>query len=206
MTTGAATPVRLGLTGGIGSGKSTVGQMLAERGATLLDADAMARSVTGPGGAAMEAIAAAFGPAYVDATGALDRGRMRALAFSEPSARQRLEAIVHPWVARLTEAHASAAAAAGQRLLVFDIPLLVESGRWRRQLDAVVVVDCRVQTQIDRVVARSALASDAVEAIIAAQASRSARRAAADAVVYNDGLSLAALRGQVHALAARFGL
>ncbi|NMM86201.1 dephospho-CoA kinase [Rhodococcus sp. SRB_17] len=206
MTTGAGTPIRLGLTGGIGSGKSTVGNMLAERGATLLDADAMARSVTGPGGAAMEAIAAAFGPAYVDATGALDRMRMRALAFSEPTARQRLEAIVHPWVARLTEEHASAAAAAGQRLLVFDIPLLVESGRWRRQLDAVAVVDCRVQTQIDRVVARSALAPGAVEAIIAAQASRSARRAVADAVIHNDGLTLDALRSQVHALALRFGL
>lgn len=198
--------LRLGLTGGIGSGKSTVAHMLVELGATLLDADQMAREVTGPGGAAMAAITQVFGPDYVDATGALDRARMRALAFSQPSSRKQLEAIIHPLVAQLNEARAQAAVAAGQRLLVFDIPLLVESGHWARKLDAIAVVDCRVATQVARVVARNALAPEAIENIIASQASRSARRAAADVVLYNDGLSLDALHAQVRALAARFGL
>lgn len=206
MNCGTRTSTRLGLTGGIGSGKSTVAQMLAAYGAVVLDADQMARAVTGPGGAAMAAIAQDFGPHYVDATGALHRARMRELAFSEPASRKRLEAIVHPLVAQLTQAHAQAALAAGQRLVVFDIPLLVESGHWAQKLDAIAVVDCRVKTQIDRVMARNALAPEAIQNIIASQASRSARRAAADIVLYNDGLSLEALNCKVGVLAARFGL
>ena len=149
---------RLGLTGGIGSGKSTVAQMLVQCGAVLIDADHLARSVTAPGGGAMAAIAQVFGPEYVDASGALDRNRMRALAFSDPALRQQLEAIVHPLVRQLAASHVDAAVAAGQQLVVFDIPLLVESGHWRRQFDAVVVVDCRLETQMQRVMARNALA------------------------------------------------
>ena len=201
-----ATVFRLGLTGGIGSGKSTVGQMLAARGATLLDADQMARAVTGPGGAAMAAIAQAFGSELVDATGALDRDRMRALVFAQPAARQQLEAIVHPLVGQLTEEKAQNAMEAGQRLLVFDIPLLVETGTRLPEMHSVLVVDCREETQIERVMARNALLRPAIESIIAAQASRRARRAAADAVLYNDGLPLPALQSQVTALAQRFGL
>lgn len=197
---------RLGLTGGIGSGKSTVGQMLAALGGTLLDADQMARTVTGPGGAAMAAIAQAFGAELVDAAGALDRDRMRALVFAQPAARRQLEAIVHPLVAQLTEAHAQSALETGQRLLVFDIPLLVETGQRLPEMHAVLVVDCREATQIERVRARNALPRTAIEAILAAQATRQARRAAADAVLYNDDLSLQELQTQVAALAQQFGL
>lgn len=207
MTAHGGTPFRLGLTGGVGSGKSTVAQMLLGLGGcTLLDADQMARTVTGPGGAAMAAITRVFGPEFVDASGALHRDRMRTLAFTQPASRKQLEAIVHPLILQMTEEQAAAATAAGQGLLVFDIPLLVESGHWLRKLHAVAVVDCQEKTQIARVMARSGLAADAVEKIMASQASRTARRAAADVVVYNDGLSLEGLRAQVHTLWRQFGL
>ena len=208
MTGNAETgaPFRLGLTGGIGSGKSTVAQMLVAHGAALLDADQMARTVTGPEGAAMAAIARAFGTGLVDATGALDRDRMRALVFAQPAARQQLEAIVHPLVAELSRQRAQDALQAGRRLLVFDIPLLVESGMRLPEMHAVLVVDCRQETQIERVMARNALPRAAIESILAAQATRAARRAAADAVLYNDGLSLPALQARVDALVKRFGL
>lgn len=207
MTAHSSASFRLGLTGGVGSGKSTVAQMLLGLGGcTLLDADQMARMATGPGGAAMADIARVFGAEFVDASGALHRDRMRALAFTQPTSRKQLEAIVHPLILQMTEAQAAAATAAGQRLLVFDIPLLVESGHWLRKLDAIAVVDCQEQTQIARVIARSGLAAEAVEKIMASQASRIARRAAADMVVYNDGLSLEGLRAEVHTLWHRFGL
>ena len=204
--TNIGAPFRLGLTGGIGSGKSTVAQMLVAHGAALLDADQMARTVTGPEGAAMAAIARAFGTGLVNATGALDRDRMRALVFAQPAARQQLEAIVHPLVAKLSRQRAQDAIEAGRRLLVFDIPLLVESGMRLPEMHAVLVVDCRQETQIERVMARNALPRAAIESILAAQATRAARRAAADAVLYNDGLSLPALQARVDALACRFGL
>lgn len=196
----------VGLTGGIGSGKSTVARMLADMGAVLIDADQTARDLTGPGGRAMPAIAQTFGDQFIGADGAMDRQRMRQLAFSQPEARQRLEAIIHPLVAQVTAEQAQAAREAGSSLVVFDIPLLVESRHWPRKLDAVVVVDCTPETQIARVVARSALERSAIESIIASQATRKARRAAADAIVYNEGLSLETLRNQVRTLAARFGL
>ena len=154
----------------------------------------------------MAAIAQTFGPEYVNADGSLDRDRMRALAFSQPASRKQLEAIVHPLIAQLSAAQVDAAVASGQRLIVFDIPLLVESSDWRRKLDAIAVVDCRVETQISRVMGRNALALDAIQSIIAAQASRNARRAAADIVFYNDALSLPALEIQVRQVAAQFGL
>jgi dephospho-CoA kinase len=190
--------LRLGLTGGIGSGKSTVAQMFVAHGAALIDADQIARAVTGPGGAAMAAIAQTFGPEYVASDGAMDRERMRRLAFSDPTARARLEAIVHPCVTQDNERRARDAIAQGSALLVFDVPLLVESGHWERRLDAVLVVDCKVETQVQRVMTRSGLERAAVEAIIAAQATRAARRGAADAVIYNDeGVSLVELQQQV---------
>ena len=206
MTSAPHHATRLGLTGGIGSGKSTVAQMLAQRGAALVDADQIAREVTGAGGAAMADIAHTFGANFVDATGALDRARMREHAFSQPAARKQLEAIVHPLVARLSEARTQSALASGHQLVVLDIPLLIESGHWPRQLGAVLVVDCQESTQITRVVARNALTPTAVEAIMASQASRQQRRAGADIVLYNDGLSLAALQAQVCLIAERFGL
>lgn len=190
--------LRLGLTGGIGSGKSTVAQMFVAHGAALIDADQIARAVTGPGGAAMAAIAQTFGPEYVASDGAMDRERMRRLAFSDPTARVRLEAIVHPCVTQENERRARDAIAQGSALLVFDVPLLVESGHWERRLDAVLVVDCKVETQVQRVMTRNGLERAAVEAIIAAQATRAARRGAADAVIYNDeGVSLVELQQQV---------
>lgn len=196
----------LGLTGGIGSGKSTVGQFLAQAGAALIDADAIARAATGPGGAAMPAVRAQFGEAFVTAEGALDRERMRVLAFADPGARARLERIVHPLVGQAIAAQTQAAIAAGSPLVVLDIPLLAESQRWAPQLDAVLVVDCHPDTQVARVVARSGLAPEAVRAIMAAQASRAQRRAVADMVLCNDGIGLEALRGLALQAGRRFGL
>lgn len=198
--------MRVGLTGGIGSGKSTVARMLVELGAALVDADAIARGVTAAGGPAVPEIRLAFGDAFINADGALDRERMRALAFNEPGARQRLEAIVHPLVGQETARQAQEAVASGHRCLVFDIPLLVESGRWRQQVDQVLVVDCSAETQITRVMARSGLAREAVQAVIAAQAPRAVRLAAADCVICNEGLSLVQLQREVASLAPRFGL
>lgn len=199
--------MRIGLTGGIGSGKSTFGQLLASLGAALIDADQIARSVTGPGGAAIEAIRQAFGADYVDATGALDRARMRTLAFSDGGARVRLESIVHPLVTRHSADEARQALQDGKQLIVHDIPLLVESGRWARQLDAVVVIDCPPETQIERVVRRSGLTREAVQAILSHQASRAVRRGAADAVVHNGPLcTLTQLQAQAVQLGRLFGL
>lgn len=193
---------RLGLTGGIGSGKSTVAQILASAGAAIMDADAIARSITAPHGAAIAPIAEAFGPQAIGADGALDRAYMRQLVFQDATARQRLEAITHPLIAQLTKQQALQAQQRGARLLVFDVPLLVESGRWRQQLDAVLVVDCEPETQIQRVMARNGLERTAVEKILAAQASRQQRMAAADYVIYNDGIDLAALRTEVLSISA----
>ena len=199
----ASTPLRLGLTGGIGSGKSTVAQMLAARGAAVIDSDAIARSVTAANGSAMPAIREAFGPEFVNPEGALDRERMRALVFTDPDAKLRLEAIVHPLVGLATQAQAQAAIQAGDTLLVFDVPLLVESPRWRKLVDQVLVVDCLETTQIERVVARSGLTREAVRNIIQAQATRAQRLSAADIIVFNDGLDLAQLQRAVDGLALK---
>ena len=199
----AITPLRLGLTGGIGSGKSTVAQMLAARGAAVIDSDAIARSVTAANGSAMPAIREAFGTEVVNSDGALDRERMRALVFSDPGAKLRLEAIVHPLVGLATQAQAQAAIQAGHTLLVFDVPLLVESPRWRKLVDQVLVVDCLETTQIERVIARSGLTREAVHNIIQAQATRAQRLAAADITVFNDGLDLAQLQRTVDGLALK---
>jgi dephospho-CoA kinase len=196
---------RLGLTGGIGSGKSTVASLLADRGAAVVDADAIARAVTAPNGSAMPAIAQTFGAEFVDAQGALDRERMRALAFSDPAAKKRLEAIVHPLVSQETQRQTEAAVASGHRVVVFDVPLLVESGRWRQQVDRVLVVDCSRETQIARVMARNGMARDMVENIITAQSAAAVRLAAADWVIDNDHLSMEALRAEVNALPLDFG-
>ncbi len=200
------TTLRIGLTGGIGSGKSIVGRALAGNGATLVDADVIARQLTAAGGAAVREIANQFGDRMIAANGALDRDQMRKLAFDDPAARLRLEAIVHPMVAREAMRQAEQADHAGSACIVFDIPLLVESGRWRQQVDRVLVVDCREATQIARVMARNGWSREAVEKIMAEQASRAQRLAAADLCVYNEGLSLEALGSMVTQFAARFGL
>ncbi|MCM2251091.1 MAG: dephospho-CoA kinase [Ramlibacter sp.] len=198
--------VRVGLTGGIGSGKSTVLEMLAQLGAAPIDADAISRGTTAAGGAAIAAIAERFGRDFITPQGALDRDRMREHAYRDPGARKRLEEIIHPLVALESARQVEAALAAGVPCIVFDIPLLVESGRWRSQVDRVLVVDCSPETQVRRVVARSGLTPEAVRAIIAAQAPRGQRLAAADCVVCNDGPSLEQLRDMVVQTARRFGL
>lgn len=198
--------VRLGLTGGIGSGKSTVATMLQALGAALVDADAISRGTTAAGGAAIDAIRLAFGPEYIDPHGALDRDRMRNASFADPQMRARLEAIIHPLVGEESARREAAAVASGAGCVVFDIPLLVESGKWRRKVDAVLVVDCTADIQIARVMARSALARAAVEQIIASQASRAQRLAAADMVLFNAGISLAELEALVGQAAERLGL
>ncbi len=195
---------RLGLTGGIGSGKSTVANLLAARGAAVVDADAIARAVTAPHGSAMPAIAKTFGNDFVDADGALNRDRMRDLAFSDPDAKKRLEAIVHPLVSQESQRQTEAAIQSGHRCVVFDVPLLVESGRWRQQVDRVLVVDCTRETQIARVMARNGMAREMVERIIDAQLPSGVRLAAADWVIRNDDLSLDALRVEVNALPLEF--
>jgi dephospho-CoA kinase len=198
--------MRVGLTGGIGSGKSTVLGMLADLGAAAIDADAISRSTTATGGAAIAAIAARFGPGFITAQGALDRGRMREQAYADPQARKHLEQIIHPLVVQESARQVQAALAAGVRCIVFDIPLLVETGRWRAQVDRVLVVDCSPQTQLDRVVARSGHTPEEVRSIMAAQASRGERLAAADIVICNEGLTLGQLRDNVLQAARRLGL
>jgi len=189
--------LRIGLTGGIGSGKSTVAALLAGCGALVVDTDAISRALTAPGGAALPALARAFGPDIVAADGALDRARMRELAFGDPTARLRLEKILHPMIALES---ARQAAAGGALPLVFDVPLLTESKHWRARVDRVLVVDCPEATQVERVRRRSGWSEEAVRSVIALQASRAARRAIADAVIFNDKLTPDALAAEVQAL------
>ena len=190
--------LNIGLTGGIGSGKSTVARRFAGLGALVVDSDALAQALTAPGGAAIPAIAAAFGADMIAADGAMDRARMRALVFAQPAERLRLEAILHPMIGDATRAQASRAGA--RQSVVFDVPLLTESGTWRGRVDRVVVVDCLESTQVARVVQRSGWTADAVERTIAQQASRAQRRAIADAVIVNEDLTLAQLDAEVDAL------
>jgi dephospho-CoA kinase len=189
---------RIGLTGGIGSGKSTVAGVWVALGATLVDTDAIARELTIAGGAAMPDVQREFGDAVIDATGALDRGRMRALAFGDPTAKRRLEAILHPLIG--AEALARAERAAGNAVL-FDVPLMTETSAWRARCDRVLVVDCSEQTQVARVMRRSGWSDEQVRRVIAQQAPRATRRAIADAVIDNDEpRSLAALQAAVQVL------
>ncbi|MDB5928529.1 MAG: dephospho-CoA kinase [Polaromonas sp.] len=202
----SSSPRRIGLTGGIGSGKSTVARALVDCGAVLIDADAISRELTAAGGAAIAEVARQFGPQLIAPNGAMDRDRMRQLVFSDPAARHRLEAIIHPLVSQESARQTGVAGATGRACIVFDVPLLVESGRWRQQLDRVVVVDCLEATQIARVMSRNALSQAMTEKVMAGQASRAQRLAAADICICNEGLSLEALTMLVRRLAPRFGL
>ena len=198
--------LRVGLTGGIGSGKSTVLRMLAGLGAATIDADAISRSVTAASGAAIAAISSRFGPLFITPENSLDRVRMREHVYADPLARKQLEEIIHPLIGLESARQVDAAKACGSRCLVFDIPLLVESGRWRREVDRVLVVDCLRSTQVARTAERSSLLPDEVHAIMATQTSRESRLSAADCVIFNDGLSLAQLEAEVAQAAHRFGL
>jgi dephospho-CoA kinase len=194
---------RIGLTGGIGSGKSTVASFLVELGAVLVDTDAIARALTAPGGAALPALAAAFGGELIGLDGALDRERMRTRVFAEPAERLRLEAILHPMIGVET---ARQALLAGDRPVVFDVPLLAESQHWRSRVERVLVVDCEEASQVARVMQRSGWTEDAVRRVVAQQATRERRRSIADAVIHNEALTLQALRREVVAVWAEWGL
>ncbi len=174
---------KVGLTGGIGSGKSRVADFLAQWGATVIDSDVLAHELTAPGGAAIEPIRKRFGSGAIADDGSMDRQAMRVLAFADPGARKKLEAILHPMIRKLTEERAKQARGA---YLVFVVPLLVESGRWRDRFDRVCVVDCEPETQIARVRTRSGLTTEVIERIMSVQASRQERLAVADDVINND--------------------
>ena len=192
-------PFVVGLTGGIGSGKSTVAELFAARGATLVDTDVIAHELTAPAGAAIDAIRARFGDGVLRADGGLDRDAMRARAFDDPHARRALEAILHPMIR--AESDRRLGDATGP-YAIHVVPLLVESGNAGR-FDRVLVVDCPVQVQIERVQRRSGLGIEQIESILAAQASREARLAVADDVIDNGG-SADALPAQVDALHRRY--
>jgi dephospho-CoA kinase len=191
------TPPAIGLTGGIGSGKSTVAGMLVACGAVLVDTDAIAHALTAPGGAALPALVRQFGADIVGADGAMDRARMRALAFGDASARRRLESILHPMIGDEAQRQASQA---GSRPVLFDVPLLSAASPWRQRVQRLLVVDCREETQVQRVMQRSGWSAEQVQRVMAQQTPRAARRAIADAVIFNDGLGLDALQAQVQAL------
>jgi len=194
--------IHIGLTGGIGSGKSTVAKMWQDLGATLIDADQVSRSLTAPKGAAIEAIRLAFGPDFITPEEALDRDAMRELIFSDPMKKTLLESILHPLIAQTSERLVQEAKASGAQVLVHDIPLLVESKTWLTQLDKVLVVDCSEDTQIKRVQARSSLALEQIQSIIRSQATRRERLQVADWVIQNDHRSLDELRDIVKGLYA----
>lgn len=185
----ARRPYVVGLTGGIGSGKSTVGARFAALGVAVIDADAIAHQLTAPGGAAIASIRAAFGEQAIGANGAMDRGRMRTLVFERPHARAELEAILHPLIRAET---ARQVAAASSLYCVLMVPLLVEAAardpeHWRDRFDRILVADCREETQVRRVMARNGLDEATVRRIMAAQATREQRLAHADDVIDNEG-------------------
>lgn len=190
----------VGLTGGVGSGKSAAAEEFARLGATVVDTDAIAHQLTRAGGAALGAILQQFGAEYLDAGGAMDRARMRALVFTDAAARKKLEAVLHPLIR--AESERQIAAASGS-YVVHVVPLLVESPGYRERVTRVLVVDCPEELQLERARTRSGLAPEAVRAIMRSQASRAARITAADDVIDNSG-SLAALHKRVAELHRKY--
>ena len=190
----------VGLTGGIGSGKTAVARCFAALGIAVVDTDEIAHELTQAGGAAIPAIREAFGAAVLRADGALDRAAMRARVFGQPEERQRLEAILHPMIRQLALVRCEAASSP---YVVLAVPLLIESGRYRALCARILVVDCQEATQVSRVMARSGLSAEEVRAIVQVQASREARLAAADDVVDNEG-AFEALAPRIAALHQRY--
>jgi dephospho-CoA kinase len=190
----------VGLTGGIGSGKSAAGRVFEELGTTVIDTDALAHALTGPGGAAIEPVRAAFGADYMTPDAALDRGRMRHLVFADVEKKRLLESILHPMIRAQTNALVQAARGA---YVILMIPLLIESHDYRRRCQRILVVDCPEELQVERVMARSGLAAEQVRAIMSNQVTRAVRLAAADDVIDNSR-EPAHLRRQVEALHARY--
>lgn len=190
---------RIGLTGGIGSGKSTFGAMLAARGFALIDADAVSRELTGVGGLAIAMIREAFGDSSIALDGSMDRNQMRTLVFSQPEAKARLEAILHPLVRASIAEKITAIKDKGEPLAILDIPLLVESSQWQGQLDGIIVVDCSEARQLSRVMARNGWTQAQTQAVMASQANRQERLAVANWVIDNDNDDLSALQKQADA-------
>jgi dephospho-CoA kinase len=193
-------PYIVGLTGGIGSGKSAAAQVFEELGAAVIDTDAIAHALTAPGGPAIEPIRAAFGADYISAEGALERSRMRERVFADADSKRRLEGILHPLIGERSAAQVRAARSAYAILMV---PLLIESGNYRARCRRILVVDCPEELQVARAAARSGISAAQVRAIMATQVTRAARLAPADDVIDNSG-DLAHLRRQVEALHARY--
>ncbi len=202
----ASKTLRVGLTGGIGSGKSTVANILAELGASVIDADAISRNTTTPHGSAIEAIKHAFGAAFITTQNSLNRDQMRALIFNDSGAKERLEAIIHPLVKFEMQQQFLAAERTGASLVVYDIPLLAESAHWRQELHRIVVIDCGPETQIQRVMTRNSLARTHIEQIIASQATRAKRLSVADVIIFNENINLDQLHVEVAQIAHFFGL
>ena len=190
----------VGLTGGIGSGKSAAATLFEQLGAAVVDTAAIAHELTAPGGAAIAPIRAAFGDEVIDARGALDRAAMRRKVFADAQAKARLEAIIHPMIRAEADRRCAAAAAP---YVVLVVPLLVESGGYRSRVQRIAVVDCPEEVQVVRVMSRSGLSAEEARAIMAAQVGRDQRLAAADDIIDNGG-DLSALRPQVEALHRRY--
>ncbi|WP_293600941.1 dephospho-CoA kinase [Polynucleobacter sp. 39-46-10] len=186
----------IGLTGGIGSGKTAVSDLLGKLGAGVIDTDLISHQITAPGGKAIPLITKEFGADFIDPQGALDRPKMRALVFADSNARQALEKITHPLIQQETAKQAFELAKSGAPYLVFVVPLLIESGSWVNLIDYLIVVDCPEETQIQRVMHRSNMTRLDVENILKAQTSRKVRLAAANAVIENQG-SLDELKSEV---------
>jgi dephospho-CoA kinase len=193
----------VGLTGGIGSGKSAAAEIFAALGAAIVDTDVIAHELTGPQGAAMPELRAAFGADIVAADGSLDRPAMRKRVFADKAARERLESILHPLIRAESGRRCTAVLAAGAPYAVLVVPLLVESGDYRERVARIAVVDCAETAQLARVMARSRLSRAEAQDIMATQASRAQRRAAADDLIDNDG-DMANLQRQVAELHRRY--
>jgi dephospho-CoA kinase len=193
----------VGLTGGIGSGKSAAADVFLRLGVPVVDVDVIAHELTGPGGAAMPQLQETFGDGVLASDGRLDRAAMRQLAFDDPAVRKRLEAVLHPLIRAESARRCARALAAGAPYLVLVVPLLVESGDYRQRVQRIAVVDCPDELRIARVIARSGLPRSQVEAILAAQATRQERLAAADDVIGNEG-GLDELAAQVEQLHQRY--
>ena len=190
---------RIGLTGGIGSGKSTFGAMLSARGFALIDADAVSRELTGVGGLAIAKVREAFGDSSIALDGSMDRDQMRTLVFSQPEAKARLETILHPLIRASIAEKLTAIKDKGEPLVILDIPLLVDSSQWQGQLDGIIVVDCSEARQLSRVMARNGWTQAQTKAVMASQANRQERLAVANWVIDNDSDDLSALQKQADA-------
>lgn len=198
--------LKLGLTGGIGSGKSTVAGMFAALGASVIDADQISRGTTASDGTAIHQISIEFGGKFVKTDRSLDRDAMRDLAFKDTSARKRLESIVHPLVGEEILRQTEMALLRQAACIIYDIPLLAESSHWRSKVHQIIVVDCPATVQVQRVVARSGLQASEVEGIISTQAPRHKRLQVADMVIFNAGSGKEELRASVTQLWQWLGL